>query len=185
MARNNRMQDREEKRNIIISAARELFLAQGYEATAMSKLATMAGIAPNTIYWYFKDKDDVLVAVLNAELSARMAEYLQCLLTDRTERLLWIVKQLELASRLVSTVHARLQLSPVINAWHDRFHELTESMIRFEMQQAGITPQSAEALVKIWVFTLEGLLAHHMTDNQKRAVCMALTQTIPMHDNSC
>ncbi|WP_375166439.1 TetR/AcrR family transcriptional regulator, partial [Rhizobium hidalgonense] len=53
------MQDREEKRNIIISAAHELFLTQGYEATAMSKLATKAGIAPNTIYWYFKDKDDV------------------------------------------------------------------------------------------------------------------------------
>lgn len=176
MARNKRLQDREEKSDEIIAAARRLFLEAGYEATSMSRLATAAGVAPNTIYWYFKDKDEVLVAVLNAELSQRMGEYFLLPFTDMTERLLWVVNQLELASRLVSTVHARLTLSPDINAWHDRFHEVSENMMRVEMQRVGIAPERIDALVKISVFTVEGLLAHRMPEEQKRAICTALTQ---------
>lgn len=175
MPRNKRLQDREEKRDFIIAAAHQLFLAEGYDATAMSKLANAAGIAPNTIYWYFKDKDDVLVAVLNKELSTRMAEYVQCSFASITERLLWVIEQLQLASRLVSTVHARLTLSPAINLWHNQFHALAEGMLRLEMQRVGIDATRIEALLHIWVFTLEGLMSHSLTDGQKREICEALT----------
>ena len=175
MARNKRMQDRNEKSEEIIAAARTLFLEAGYESTTMSKLALAAGVAPNTIYWYFKDKDEVLVAVLNAELSAGMSGYFDQAFPNMAERLFWVARQLEVASRLVSTVHARLQFSPEIKAWHERFHEASEALIRHEMQQMGTAAESIEAMVKVWVFTLEGLLAHDMTEDQKRAICTALT----------
>lgn len=35
----------------------------------MSRLAKQAGVAANTVYWYFEDKDDVLLAVLNAVMA--------------------------------------------------------------------------------------------------------------------
>ncbi|MES2917128.1 MAG: helix-turn-helix domain-containing protein, partial [Pseudomonadota bacterium] len=76
MARTKREQERDAKRDEIVAAARRLFVDEGFDATAMSRLATAAGVAPNTIYWYFKDKDEVLVAVLDAEFSAGLAEYL-------------------------------------------------------------------------------------------------------------
>lgn len=175
MARNKRMQDRNEKSGEIVAAARTLFLEAGYEATTMSKLALAAGVAPNTIYWYFKDKDEVLVAVLNAELAAGLFGYLDQAFPDMAERLLWVVRQLEAASRLVSTVHARLQFSPEIKAWHERFHEASEALIRLELQRMGMAAERIEAMVKVWVFTLEGLLAHDMTEDQKRSICTALT----------
>ncbi len=175
MPRNKREQDREEKRELIIDAARQLFLDVGYEACSMSKLAASASIAPNTIYWYFKDKDDVLVAVLNRELSGRMAQYLQTSFTNTTERLLWVVNQLELASRLVSTVHARVQLSPAIHVWHEQFHALSEGMLRLEIQAMGVAADKIDPLLKIWVFTVEGLLSHPMDEQQKKNICTALT----------
>lgn len=174
MARNKRLQDREEKRIEIINAARKLLLKEGYESTSMTKLAAAAGVAPNTIYWYFKDKDEVLVSVLNTELKERMAEYTQRTFTDWTERLLWIVNQFELTSRLVSTVHARLLLSPEINTWHDRFHTICEAMAKAEIHRTGIATDNIEAQAKIWAFTIEGLLAHQITDDQKRAICATL-----------
>lgn len=174
MPRNKREQDRDSKRDEIIASARQRFLEDGFEATSMSRLAAAAGVAPNTIYWYFKDKDEVLVAVLDAEFSTRAVEYLQQPFTDTAERLLWVVNQLELTSRLVSTVHARASLSPQINTWHDRFHELTEGMMRLELSQKGIAPERIEPLVKICVFTIEGLLAHPMTDEEKRSICATL-----------
>lgn len=174
MARNKREQDRDEKRDEIVAAARVLFMEEGYEATSISRLASAVGVAPNTIYWYFKDKDDVLAAVLDAVLSARMGEYLMLPAMSVAERLLWVANQLERVSLLVGTVHSRLMQSPAINTWHERFHALSEEMLRQELKQAGIAPQKIEALVKISVFTIEGLLAHPLPEEQKRAICAAL-----------
>ena len=174
MARNKRLQDREEKREEIMAAARILFLEEGYEATAMSRLAIAAGVAPNTIYWYFKDKDELLVAILNAELTARFNTYMQDPIAEATDRLLWVVDQLQLANRLVSTVHARLQVSAEIHSWHERFHLLVESLLRLELQQAGVAEERLETSIKIAVFTIEGLLAHPMPAAEKRAICTAL-----------
>jgi AcrR family transcriptional regulator len=174
MARTKREQAPEEKRDEIVAAARALFVEEGFEATSMSRLATAAGVAPNTIYWYFKDKDEVLVAVLDAEFSSGMAAYLTLPATNPTERLLWVANQLEQVSRLVSTVHTRLEKSPALQAWHDRFHALSEEMLRLELRQAGIAPEKIDPLVKISVFTIEGLLTHHLADNEKRAICAAL-----------
>ena len=174
MARTKREQDRQSKRHEIVEAARELFIQEGYEASSMSRLATTAGVAPNTIYWYFKDKDEVLVAVLDAEFSTRMAEYLQLQVIKPTERLLWIVNQLEQVNRLIATVHSRLEKSPVVNAWHERFHELTEEMLRLELRQVGIASEKIDPLVKISIFTIEGLLTHQLAGNEKQAICEAL-----------
>ena len=174
MARTKRDQNREAKRDEIVAAARALFVEEGYEATSMSRLATTAGVAPNTIYWYFQDKDEVLVAVLDNELSVRMAEYMQLSSMDHTERLLWVANQLQRVSRLVGTVHSRLEKSPALEAWHARFHALSEEMLWAELHQAGIAPERIEALVKISVFSIEGLLVHQLSEEQKRAICAAL-----------
>ena len=174
MARTKREQDRTEKRDEIVAAARTLFVDEGYETASMSRLATAAGVAPNTIYWYFQDKDEVLVTVLDAEFTASMNEYLKLPTTDRAERLLWVTDRLQRVSRLVSTVHSRVDKSPAINAWHERFHALSEAALRAELQQAGTTPERIEALVKISVFTIEGLLAHPLPDAEKRAICATL-----------
>jgi AcrR family transcriptional regulator len=178
MPRNKIQQDAGEKRIEIVGAARTLFLDAGYEATSMASIAVAAGVASNTIYWYFQDKDELLVAVLDAELERGMAEILGAPDTDTTGRLLLIVRHLEQARRLVATVHARAQISPVIAAWHDRFHELSEMLVQGEMHQAGIPTKKAKALVKIWVFTIEGLLAHPMSEADKRRICSFLAKNL-------
>lgn len=184
MPRNNRMQDREEKRNLIIDAAQQLFLREGYEPTSMTRLANAASIAPNTIYWYFKDKDDVLIAVLNRELAARLADYLKQSFTDMAARLLWVVHQLELVSPLVSTVHARALLAPAIQVWHEQFHRLIEAMLRVELEAAGIAANHLEAVMNIWVFAIEGLLTHPLSASQKQQICQTLSLGIPQQTTS-
>lgn len=174
MARTKREQDRDAKRDEIVAAARRLFVEEGFEATSMSRLATAVGVAPNTLYWYFKDKDEVLVAVLDAEFSARLAEYLLLPAGDRADRLLWVARQLERVRRLVATVHAREEQSPALHDWHERFHAVSEEMLRAELRQAGVAPERIEARVKISVFAIEGMLAHPLAEAEQRAICAAL-----------
>lgn len=178
MAKNKRPQDRQQKQDEIVTVARQLFLEKGYDATSMSQLATAAGVAPNTIYWYFDDKDDVLIAVLNSVVTVSFQEYQQANLPKPTDKLLWLVEKLEQASLLVSTVHARLHVSSAIATWHDNFHRLGESMIAYELSQHNVPVERLEALVKISIFTIEGMLVHPLSPAQKQAICDTLSTTL-------
>jgi AcrR family transcriptional regulator len=174
MPRNKRLQDRNEKCNEIIDAARQLFLQQGYDATSMTRLAQAAGIAPNTIYWYFKDKDEVLVAVLNSELTIRMQAYFTHVFVNPIDRLLWVVDQFEVTGKLVSVVHARANSSPTIDTWHQRFHQMTEALSRLEMQNMDIPAEKIDSLMLIWTFSIEGMLVHSLSQQQKYDICQAM-----------
>lgn len=176
MPATKRLQQREEKRAEIVAAARRLFLEAGYETTSMSTLAKAAGVAGNTIYWYFADKDDVLVAVLTAVIGDVMVDYQLVANRPLDAQLLWVLAQLQQARRLVNTVHARAAQSPVVNTWHDGFHAMTEALFRSTLEAAGVAGPDLDAEVKIGAFVMEGLLTHELDDNRQRAICAHLAR---------
>jgi AcrR family transcriptional regulator len=176
MPANKRQQDREEKRAELLTEARRLFVEDGYEATSMAALAKAAGVAGNTIYWYFTDKDDVLVAVLDAVLADVLAEYEQVAAAPLEDQLGWVVQQLQQMHRLVNTVHTRAAHSPAVDEWHTGFHLVTEGMFRAALEQAGVDHADIDAEVKIGVFAVEGLLTHGLDEAQQQAICRRLAR---------
>ena len=64
--------EKQELRQEILEAARDLFVEQGYEAVSMRKIADRIEYSPTTIYLYFKDK----------------AELFDCLCSETFERLI-------------------------------------------------------------------------------------------------
>ncbi len=52
--------EREELKQQILDAARELFVRDGYESVSMRKIADKIEYSPAAIYTYFKDKDEIL-----------------------------------------------------------------------------------------------------------------------------
>src|SRR5829696_8468038 len=52
-----------DKREAIIRAARALFTRVGYETTTIARVAGEASVAVGTVYLYFKNKNDLLLAV--------------------------------------------------------------------------------------------------------------------------
>src|SRR5881409_3586168 len=52
--------EREELKQQILDAARELFVREGYENVSMRKIADKIEYSPATIYTYFQDKDEIL-----------------------------------------------------------------------------------------------------------------------------
>jgi len=176
MPANKRQQDREEKRAEILSVARRLFIEDGYEATSMAVLAKAAGVAGNTIYWYFADKDDVLVAVLNAVLSDALSDYAQIAAGSLEAQLVWMVTRLREMHRLVSTVHTRAAHAPAVDQWHTGFHHITEGLFRAQLEHLGVDRADIDAEIKIGVFAVEGLLTHGLDDALQQAICRRLAQ---------
>lgn len=68
--------DVRDKRHAILHAARELFAAQGYDATTIAQIARAAGIAVGTVYLYFANKRDIRLEV-GMQLDADMAQVIR------------------------------------------------------------------------------------------------------------
>ena len=62
--------------NKILSAAHRLFVKQGYTATSMRQVAQAAGIGKATIYHHFPEKQSIVMALLQRNIT-RMEESLQ------------------------------------------------------------------------------------------------------------
>lgn len=58
------------KRSAILGAARELFLANGFERTSVDAIAAGAGVSKRTVYDYYGDKRTLLLAVVDQAVDA-------------------------------------------------------------------------------------------------------------------
>jgi AcrR family transcriptional regulator len=71
-----REREREQLRGLIIDAARDLLLEQGLSGLSMRAIAERVEYSPATIYLYFRDKDELLAAIVETgfeRLSSVMA----------------------------------------------------------------------------------------------------------------
>ncbi|NIJ49743.1 TetR/AcrR family transcriptional regulator [Rhizomicrobium electricum] len=66
---------RDDRREQIIAVARQAFIRDGYAATSMSKISEEVGGSKRTLYSLFPSKQDLLIAVVDAE-SARLFDEL-------------------------------------------------------------------------------------------------------------
>ncbi len=56
---------KQDTRMKIVEAARELFHVQGFHATSMADILKKSGVNSGSLYYFFKSKDDLLLAVLD------------------------------------------------------------------------------------------------------------------------
>ena len=54
--------------NEILEAARGLFIAQGYRGLSMREIASVLGVSKPALYYHFKDKEELFLAILTAYL---------------------------------------------------------------------------------------------------------------------
>ena len=52
------------KRELVVTAARKLFLEAGYGATSMDSIAAEAGVSKRTVYSHFQNKENLFAAIM-------------------------------------------------------------------------------------------------------------------------
>jgi len=62
---------KDEVREHLVQTARMVFARYGYKKTALDDIAREARKGKSTIYYYFKSKDDIFKAVIDAEAEIR------------------------------------------------------------------------------------------------------------------
>lgn len=187
MARNRVETDRAEKRSEILHAATELFSRDGVEGTSMAAVAAAAGVTKNTIYWYFDDKDDLLLAVLKTEFRGARERWQARDAGSLTSQLVSIVEMFDQLRPLTAALHARAERSTKVQAWHERFHAGSDVWLREEiaahLSAARVAtpagrPLDLHAVARIWTYVIEGLVSHGASEHERRAVCEVLVRQL-------
>ncbi len=60
-----KQREKEQMKRLILDAALEIFLAKGYYQTSMRNIADKIEYSPGTLYLYFKEKDEIFLALHN------------------------------------------------------------------------------------------------------------------------
>lgn len=67
--------DGELSRGRILDAATEIAAERGYEGTSISLVSAKCGLPASSIYWHFKDKDDLIAAVIERSFAGWLAAW--------------------------------------------------------------------------------------------------------------
>ena len=67
--------DGELSRERILDAATEIAAERGYEGTSIALVSGKCGLPASSIYWHFKDKDDLIAAVIERSFASWLAAW--------------------------------------------------------------------------------------------------------------
>jgi len=79
--------DGELSRERILDAATEIAAERGYEGTSIALVSAKCGLPASSIYWHFKDKDDLIAAVIESSFANWLAAWQVPAEGDGPERL--------------------------------------------------------------------------------------------------
>jgi AcrR family transcriptional regulator len=76
-----RLREKENRYNTILKAAEELFHKKGFNQTSIDEIADLAEVSTGAVYFYFKNKDDLLIKLMH-----EIGHFLRKLLGDEFGR---------------------------------------------------------------------------------------------------
>ncbi len=168
----------------IVAAAAELFLRDGYAATSIEAIASLAGVSKRTFYARFPDKAAILVAVISHLIQAWLQGFDHAVESaNSTEEALLTIARKTLD---VALTPAALSLHALITAESMRFPEIPRAMHglgidtgtnRVAALLLAHNPALTPAAVAIAAQQFQGMVVH---TPQSRAIAGAP----PMHDTA-
>jgi AcrR family transcriptional regulator len=129
-------------RQLILDISRELFDRQGYTATSMREIASACGITVGNLCYYFKKKEELLMAYHN-KLYSSFSSHLPEKLSELDPWCSYIAAEYCFLYKCAETPPIRKLYLDVINVpslrvmYHHRHHELFLSFLSSEQFEAG------------------------------------------------
>jgi AcrR family transcriptional regulator len=76
----------EERRTKIIESATQVFARQGFANTRMDDVAEEAGLSKGLLYWYFKSKEEIIIAIADVLFGVEFRKMQNLSVEGRTAR---------------------------------------------------------------------------------------------------
>jgi TetR/AcrR family transcriptional regulator, cholesterol catabolism regulator len=163
MPRNKREIDPGIKKAEICAVAYDLLVERGYDGTSMAAIAEALGVSQNTIYWYFGNKDQLLMAVVESRIESVTTGYLAIDAVSVADRLHWLLGQVRGSGALINVVHGRVSASPEVRGWHQGLHARLHAFFVARLEARGVPVSQADVIAQTAMFAFEGVATHQTT----------------------
>jgi AcrR family transcriptional regulator len=101
---------RDERRRQILQAALKVFARLGLDQARMDDIVTEAGLSKGALYWYFKSKDEIIIAILDSLFGREVAELEALLAAEGSAR----QRLLAFVDHALADLKATTRLAPVL-----------------------------------------------------------------------
>jgi AcrR family transcriptional regulator len=141
-----RVEQVERNRELVLAAARRVFLEKGYGAATVEEIAEAAGFSRGVIYSQFDGKADLFMALLEARIAERAAEN-EAIVRTRSgrEAVLGILRRGEADAErepgwplLLVEFRALAARDPVLSARYAKAHSQTVARLTAALESAGL-----------------------------------------------
>ncbi len=162
------------KKDAIIQTAKVLFANKGYGQTSMAELSSLTGAAEGTIFYHFKNKEEIFISILKT-IKDQIIQEIESALEGRHfenggEMLQWIFSfYLELASKMKDELlilhrhypYEMAQKNPacreLLETTYNRFWDLFESALVKGQSDGSIEVNSPRKTAMILFAMVDGI----------------------------
>lgn len=173
-----KLKDREGLAALILQEAEQMFIAEGYAATSLRKIAKRINYSPGTIYLHFESKDELFYAV-QAKAFKHFLSYMQPLesisnplkrLREMGERYLSFALKNPEYYDLMFIHNAPMNALKKTEGWElgIRTFDLLEHTVKECMEQDFFTPADSETTAFMIWSTVHGMCSLYIRERLKR-----------------
>jgi TetR/AcrR family transcriptional regulator len=138
-------------RGVLLDAAEELLLEEGYAAVTSRRVAEVAGLKPQLVHYYFRTMEDLYLAVFRRMAEAGFEVLAKALASPQPLWALWTFSTQPEATRLtmefMGLANHRKALRTEIVATAERFREEQNKAITAALERYGFETGNAPPLV--------------------------------------
>lgn len=161
----------DERRTQIIESAINVFSRQGFNNTRMDDVAAESGLSKGLLYWYFKSKDEIIIAIADLLFGAefrKMQEHSSIGLTARarlesfvenfTEDVQHLLNVAPVIYEFYALAFRNSKVRAVMQEFLGRFVSILEPIVQQGMDSGEFTPGDARQVTVAIGAALEGTL---------------------------
>ena len=161
----------EERRSQIIESAIKVFAREGIANTRMEDVANESGLSKGLLYWYFKSKDEIIMAIADILFSTEFRKMQNISIEGRTARaclkdfsdvfiqdLQGILKLAPVVYEFYALAFRNSTVRRVMHEYLQRFVMIIEPIVQYGMDHGEFTPGNAQAVSITIGATFEGTL---------------------------
>lgn len=161
----------DERRTQIIESAINVFSRQGFSNTRMDDVAAESGLSKGLLYWYFKSKDEIIIAIADLLFGAefrKMQEHSSSGVTARarlenfvenfTEDVRHLLNVAPVIYEFYALAFRNSKVRMVMQEFLGRFVSILEPIVQQGMESGEFTPGDARQVTIAIGAALEGTL---------------------------
>ena len=166
----------QQRKHQILDAAEEVFTRKGIDQTRMDDIVDETGLSKGTLYWYFKNKDAIIIAILD-RIFQREFEELEALDTAKTgaEASIWLLtdrisddmgrmlRLMPIAYEFMALAFRKKVVQKVISQYFNRYMDILVPIVRYGIESGEFRQVDAwevalavgavmEGTILLWVY---------------------------------